>query len=85
MSEAYAKAAMGAVLFGGKVDKKHDRAIGYIVAQRGIETNTMTTVEAIGRVARDGDWIAECELTGRNPVDAARDVVAAWQAKRWAS
>tara|TARA_R100000808_G_C2142757_1_gene150500 strand:- start:1084 stop:1320 length:237 start_codon:yes stop_codon:yes gene_type:complete len=47
----------------------------YLTAQREYKANRMHEATAIGMIANDKDFIAECELRGMDIAKSARDIV----------
>ncbi len=58
----------------------------YIVAEQAYKAGEMHSTTAIGMVARDREFIAECELSSHAVLETARAIVlGTWTAERIAS
>ena len=53
---------------------------GFIMAKWGVEDGTLHSVAAVGLILQDKDFIAECELRGKDKTAMAWSLVRKWQA-----
>lgn len=58
------------------------KRMGFVMAKLGIEDGTMHTTTAVGLILADLDFVAECELRGKDKVGMARALVNKWQAEQ---
>ena len=54
---------------------------GFMMAKWGVEDGTLHSVAAVGLILQDRDFIAECELRGKDKVTMAWSLVRKWQAQ----